>query len=165
MTFFSPSGYEFAKKKYSDFLIFYLPIDTRKNAEKFIQIIRPKAAFFIKYEFWFHFLNELKKQEIPTFLISGIFRKEQIFFQWYGSFHRQMLQSFSYLFLQNEESKNLLQSIQISKAEVFGDTRFDRVTELRTVHFQMRSSTIFPAMPSFLSQAVYGEVMKSPCKK
>ncbi len=131
VTFFSPSGYEFAKKRYSDFLIFYLPVDTQKNATQFLDIIQPKAAFFIKYEFWFHFLDQLKKRTVPTFLIAGIFRKEQIFFRWFGMLHRRMLHAFSYLFVQQEESKQLLQSIGISNAGVFGDTRFDRVAELR----------------------------------
>ncbi len=131
VTFFSPSGYEFAKKRYTDFLIFYLPMDTRQNVIRLLDIVQPKAVFFVKYEFWFHYLSELKKRHIPTFLISGIFRKEQPFFRWYGPIHKEMLNSFSYLFLQNKESKELIDGIGIFNSLVVGDTRFDRVAELK----------------------------------
>jgi len=130
VTFFSPSGYEYARKRYSDLPIFYLPSDTKQHAVQFIEIIQPKAVFFIKYEFWFHYLNELKKQHIPTFLISGIFRKGQAFFSFYGGLHRRMLSCFTWLFLQNEESKKMLDNIGLRNSGVFGDTRFDRVDEL-----------------------------------
>ncbi len=131
VTFFSPSGYEFAKKRYTDFHIFYLPIDSKQHAMNFLDIIKPKAAFFIKYEFWFHYLSALHTRQIPTFLISGIFRKDQPFFTWYGPLHRQMLRSFTYLFLQNKDSKTLLDGIGITNSIVVGDTRFDRVAELK----------------------------------
>jgi 3-deoxy-D-manno-octulosonic-acid transferase len=135
VTFFSPSGYDFTKKRYDDFLIYYLPLDTKKNAIRFLEIIQPKAVFFIKYEFWAHYLRQLNYRKIPTFLVSGIFRKDQIFFTWYGQLHRAMLSCFTHLFLQNEESKSLLQTINITSTSVFGDTRFDRVIDLRKSAF------------------------------
>lgn len=131
VTFFSASGYEYTKKRYHDFLIYYLPLDTDSNAESFVRMIQPKAAFFIKYEFWYHYLTHLKRLNIPTFLISGIFRKDQLFFRKSGVIQRRMLHCFTYLFLQNEESKTLMNSIQINNASVFGDTRYDRVKMLK----------------------------------
>lgn len=131
ITFFSPSGYEFIQKKYPELKVFYLPMDGKKNAQKFIEIVQPHAAFFIKYEFWFYYLKALNTKQIPTYLVSGIFRKEQIFFQWYGVLHRRMLSYFNYLFLQTQESKALLNNIGISNCEVYGDTRTDRVVALQ----------------------------------
>ncbi|MBK7763540.1 MAG: 3-deoxy-D-manno-octulosonic acid transferase [Bacteroidetes bacterium] len=131
ITFFSPSGYEFIQKKYPELKIFYLPIDGKRNAEKFIEIVQPSAAYFIKYEFWLYYLKTLHTKQIPTFLVSGIFRNEQIFFTWYGGLHRQMLSYFSYLFVQTHESKKLLNEIGITHCGVFGDTRTDRVLALK----------------------------------
>ena len=130
LTFFSPSGYE-VRKNYSgaDF-IFYLPIDTPSNAKKFISLINPKAVFFIKYEFWFNYLNELKNNNIPTYLVSGIFRKKQYFFKWYGAWGRKQLSCFTHFFVQNTESQHLLESIGYKNATIAGDTRFDRVFEI-----------------------------------
>jgi len=136
VTFFSPSGYEFAKKRFPDFHIFYLPMDSKQHAINFLDIVKPNAAFFIKYEFWFHYLSALHTRQIPTFLISGIFRKDQPFFTWYGPLHRQMLRSFTYLFLQNNNSKTLIDSIGITNSIVVGDTRFDRVAQLKQQVFQ-----------------------------
>lgn len=135
ITFFSPSGYEYVSKRYKTFSVYYLPIDTPNNAKKFLDLVKPRAAFFIKYEFWFHYLTELKTRQIPTFLVSGIFRSSQPFFKWYGNLHRKMLKSFTYLFVQNEESRHLLHNIGIEHNRVFGDTRFDRVLQLKGGEF------------------------------
>lgn len=128
VTFFSPSGYEI-RKNYALADVFYLPLDTRKNAERFIKLVNPQQAIFTKYEFWFHYFNELHKKQIPLYLISGIFRPNQTFFKWYGSFYRNMLKYISHFFVQNEESVSLLKNIGINQVSLSGDTRFDRVYE------------------------------------
>lgn len=128
VTFFSPSGYEI-RKNYPLADVFYLPIDTRKNAELFIKLVNPQQAIFTKYEFWFHYFNELHKSQIPLYLISGIFRPNQTFFKWYGGFYRNMLKFISHFFVQNEESASLLKNIGIHQVSLSGDTRFDRVYE------------------------------------
>lgn len=127
LTFFSPSGYEIRKNYSGADYVFYLPMDTFHNAEKFIGIVKPRIVFFIKYEFWFNYLNILKKENIPTFLISANFRSDQHFFKWYGKWFQNMLKFFTHIFVQNETSKLLLKSISIDKVTVTGDTRFDRV--------------------------------------
>jgi 3-deoxy-D-manno-octulosonic-acid transferase len=128
LTFFSPSGYE-VRKNYSgvDF-VHYLPIDTKRNAIKFISIVKPSIVFFVKYEFWHHFLGELSKRSIPTYLVSGIFRSNQIFFRWYGIWNRRVIRFFTHIFVQNKNSKELLKSIGINNVTISGDTRFDRVS-------------------------------------
>jgi 3-deoxy-D-manno-octulosonic-acid transferase len=108
----------------------YLPLDTFKNAKKFIQLIHPDLVFFIKYEFWPNYLNELKKQQIPTYLISGIFREKQVFFKWYGGFYKKALETFTYFFVQNESSLQLLHQLGKQNAMISGDTRFDRVATI-----------------------------------
>ncbi len=130
LTFFSPSGYE-VQKDYSEAdYIFYLPADTKRNAKKFIDIVNPDIVFFIKYEFWYHYLNQLNKKNIPVYIFSAIFRKNQLFFKWYGGWYRNMLKLFTKLYVQNIESQELLKSINITNTEVAGDTRFDRVYQL-----------------------------------
>ncbi|HTK18214.1 MAG TPA: glycosyltransferase N-terminal domain-containing protein [Mucilaginibacter sp.] len=127
ITFFSPSGFEIRKNTpYAD-AVYYLPLDTKLNARKFIDAIDPVIAVFTKYEYWYHFFNELHDREIPLYIISGIFRSDQIFFKWYGSLHRGMLNCVTRFFVQDENSKHLLQKIGISYVSVSGDTRFDRV--------------------------------------
>ncbi|NPA45321.1 MAG: 3-deoxy-D-manno-octulosonic acid transferase [Chlorobi bacterium] len=130
ISFFSPSGYEIRKNYELADIVFYLPSDTKENAKKIISLLKPEIVFFIKYEFWFWILKELKKQNIPTYLISGIFRKNQIFFKPYGNFYRKILLNFKHLFVQNEESKKLLERIDIKNVTTTGDTRFDRVLEI-----------------------------------
>ena len=131
LTFFSPSGYEVRKDYKGADWIFYLPMDSPIVAKRFFDIVNPSLVLFIKYEFWFYYLNEAKKRNIPLLLISGIFREGQPFFKWYGLFHRRMLQCFTHLFVQNEDVVLLLKSIGFdSKATVSGDTRFDRVVEI-----------------------------------
>lgn len=131
LSFFSPSGYEI-KKNYSgaDHII-YLPVDTKRNAEKLIKTINPGIVIWVKYEYWFNCLNELKENQIPVLLISGIFRNSQPFFKWYGKKWRTILSSFEHLFIQNESSLQLLESLNLeSKTTLSGDTRFDRVIEI-----------------------------------
>ena len=130
LTFFSPSGYEIRKNnKIADCTI-YLPLDTKQNVKRFLDIVQPKMVFFIKYEFWPNYLYELKNRNIPTYLISGIFRKNQLFFKWYGGFYRKALQSFDHFFVQSNASAQLLKSINFNNATVNGDTRFDRVAQI-----------------------------------
>lgn len=127
ITFFSPSGFEIRKNTPLADAVYYLPLDTKRNARKFIAAINPTVAVFTKYEYWYHFFNELHKRDIPLYIISGIFRENQVFFQWYGSLHRRMLQFVTRFFVQDEDSKLLLQKINIDNVSVSGDTRFDRV--------------------------------------
>jgi 3-deoxy-D-manno-octulosonic-acid transferase len=129
ITFFSPSGYELRKNYGNADYVFYLPIDTKKNAKKFIKTIQPNVAFFVKYEFWNFYLEELFNKKIPTYLISGVFRKNQLFFKWYGAWYKKMLAYFNHFFLQNKSSENLLKEIGYLNATISGDTRFDRVYE------------------------------------
>ena len=130
VTFFSPSGYEIRKNYELADVVCYLPLDSKANAQKFIEIVDPKMAIFIKYEFWPNFLNELKKKEIPTILISGILREKQLFFKWYGGFMRKSLGAFHHFFVQNTISKELLKSVNFTNTTVAGDTRFDRVSKI-----------------------------------
>ncbi len=130
VSFFSPSGYEVRKNNTIADATVYLPLDTLKNAKKFIQLTHPDAVFFIKYEFWPNYLNELKRQNIPTYLISGIFRENQAFFKWYGGFYRKALDAFTYFFVQNENALNLLHQLGKENTIVSGDTRFDRVASI-----------------------------------
>ena len=130
VTFFSPSGYEVRKNNLVADVTVYLPLDTKKNALQFLSIVRPKMVFFIKYEYWPNYLTELRKLGIPTYLISGIFRKNQLFFKWYGGFYRTALNTFTYFFVQNESSKKLLLELGKTNVAVSGDTRFDRVASI-----------------------------------
>ncbi len=130
LTFFSPSGYEVRKNYAGADIICYLPYDTPSVMRRFIDIVRPEKVFFVKYEFWGNCLEELHRREIPTYLISGIFRSRQIFFKGYGAFMRPVLRSFRHLFVQDDESCRLLQSIGITSVTVCGDTRFDRVLDI-----------------------------------
>jgi 3-deoxy-D-manno-octulosonic-acid transferase len=130
VTFFSPSGYEVRKNNSVADVTVYLPLDTQSNAQKFIELVHPDLVFFIKYEYWPNYLNELKNKNIKTYLISGIFRENQAFFKWYGGFYRTALQTFDYFFVQNDSSKKLIQSIGFNNVKVSGDTRFDRVVSI-----------------------------------
>lgn len=132
LSFFSPSGYEQVKNWQGADFICYLPLDTRKNAEDFISMLSPKAAIFIKYEFWLNFLNTLKKHSVKTYLVSAVFKGHHPFFKWYGGIFRKSLQTFDKLFIQDQASAKLLESIGINNNEVAGDTRFDRVLEVKS---------------------------------
>ena len=136
LTFFSPSGYEIRKDYQHADAILYLPIDYPNNARIFIQKANPKQVIFIKYEFWFNYLQELKTKNIPTFLVSGIFRKNQHFFKLYGGFFRGRLKAFNHFFLQNDSSKKLLSSIGFNNSSVVGDTRLDRVIKIAKEEFK-----------------------------
>ena len=127
LTFFSPSGYEVRKTNAVADVTVYLPLDTKKNAHQFLKLVHPDMVFFIKYEYWPNYLAELKKSETKTYLISGILRKKQLFFKWYGGFYRAALDTFTYFFVQNETSKKLLFELGKTNVAVSGDTRFDRV--------------------------------------
>lgn len=131
LTFFSPSGYEVRKNYRGADVVCYLPFDKKRNVIKFLDIVNPCMAFFIKYEFWKNYLDELHRRRIPVYSVSSIFRKGQIFFKWYGGTYRRVLQNFDYLFVQNEISKRYLAKIGINRVTVVGDTRFDRVIEIR----------------------------------
>ena len=134
LTFFSPSGYEVRKNYVGADLICYLPFDTILNVRRFLNLVQPKKVFFIKYEFWPNYLTALKHRQIPTYLVSGIFRKEQLFFKNYAPFYRRMLRSFTHLFVQNQTSIDLLTSIgRTENVSISGDTRFDRVLEIRAI--------------------------------
>ena len=130
LTFFSPSGYEVRKNYEGADVVCYLPFDTYLNACKFLRLVHPCMAFFIKYEFWQNYLTELHKKGIPTFSVSSIFRPNQIFFRWYGKRYANVLRCFTHLFVQNETSSKLLKGLGINNATVVGDTRFDRVMEI-----------------------------------
>ncbi|WP_188598117.1 3-deoxy-D-manno-octulosonic acid transferase [Polaribacter pacificus] len=127
LTFFSPSGYEVRKDYGLADVVCYLPVDSEKNVQQFLDLVKPKMAIFIKYEFWPNFLNGLKLREIPTILISGIFRPNQIFFKKHGGFMLKALKTFDHFFVQDQSSKELLNTFNINNASISGDTRFDRV--------------------------------------
>ena len=131
-TFFSPSGYEVRKDYKGADIVCYLPLDTPRNVKRFIELAHPSKAFFIKYEFWKNYLSELKKQGIPVYSVSSIFRPGQVFFRWYGRLagYTDVLKCFEHLFVQNEESVNLLKGIGITDTTIVGDTRFDRVLDI-----------------------------------
>jgi 3-deoxy-D-manno-octulosonic-acid transferase len=130
LTFFSPSGFEIRKDYPRADIICYLPADTPRNARRFIELINPELVIYVKYEFWHNYIYELKRRNIPLYLICGIFRKEQHFFRWYGGFFRAMLHKFTRIFVQDKPSMDLLESIGIKNYTASGDTRFDRVLQI-----------------------------------
>ena len=131
LTFFSPSGYEVRKNYEGADIVCYLPLDTPLNARRFLRLVRPVMAFFIKYEFWYNYLHILKHRGVPTYSVSSIFRPDQIFFRWYGKSYGKVLACFSHFFVQNEQSRSLLATIGIRNVSVTGDTRFDRVLQIQ----------------------------------
>lgn len=137
LTFFSPSGYEVRKNYEGADIICYLPLDTIRNARRFLRAIKPVMAFFIKYEFWYNYLHILQHRGVPTYSVSSIFRPDQIFFQWYGKGYGRVLKCFTHFFVQNIESKNLLGKLDIHDVEVVGDTRFDRVLQIKEASKQL----------------------------
>lgn len=130
LTFFSPSGYLIQKDYQGADYIFYLPLDTKRNAKKFLDIVKPEMTFFIKYEFWYHFLNQLKKSKSRVYLISSIFRQQQLFFKSYGQWYRNLLGCFDRIFVQDTKSIDLLMAISVENVTLSGDTRFDRVAQI-----------------------------------
>ena len=130
LTFFSPSGFELRKNyAYADY-VFYLPLDTRKNASAFLDIVKPEKAFFIKYEFWYNFLTQLKRHKIPTYIFSALFRPSQIFFKPWGKWYLKALSSYEHIFVQNQESFDILQIHGFTNVDISGDTRLDAVGEI-----------------------------------
>lgn len=142
VTFFSPSGYEAVNNSLIDYK-YYLPLDSPSNAKGFIEAVHPKLAIFIKYEFWYNFLKELKRREIPTFSVSSIFRPTQVFFKSIGGWNRRMLKAFDHFMVQDKSSLELLKSIGLKNASITGDTRFDRVLKIK------EDTTRFPEIESF----------------
>lgn len=137
VSFFSPSGYEIRKNYELADAVVYLPIDTPQNAAEFIRLIHPELAIFVKYEFWPNLLNQLNQKKIPTILISGIFRKNQVFFKFYGAWMRNKLKTFSHFFVQDNNSKKLLNAIGFDNVTLSGDTRFDRVVEILNLNYTL----------------------------
>ncbi|MGS2740287.1 3-deoxy-D-manno-octulosonic acid transferase [Sinomicrobium sp. M5D2P17] len=158
VTFFSPSGYEVKKGSKAADIITYLPLDTRRNAKKFLNMVKPELAVFVKYEFWPNYLSELRKRKINTILISGIFRKDQLFFKPYGGFMRHSLQTFRHFFVQDANSGELLKGIGIDRVTVSGDTRLDRVEEIlhrdNTLEFM---ETFKDGKPCFVAGSTWPE--------
>ncbi len=146
LTFFSPSGYEVRKDYEGADIICYLPLDTIRNARRFLRLIRPEMAFFIKYEFWYNYLHILKHRNVPTYSVSSIFREGQVFFRWYGRQYGHVLKCFTHFFVQNEKSRELLHGIGIDCATVVGDTRFDRVLKIKELAKQL------PVVEQFLAE-------------
>ena len=137
LTFFSPSGYEVRKNYEGADIITYLPLDTPINAIRFLRLIRPVMAFFIKYEFWYNYLHILKHRNVPVYSVSSIFRPDQVFFKWYGHQYGRVLNCFTHFFVQNEVSKELLAKIGITNVSIVGDTRFDRVLQIKEAAKQL----------------------------
>ena len=147
LTFFSPSGYEVRKNYDGADIITYLPLDTITNARRFLRTVRPVMAFFIKYEFWYNYLHILKHRNVPVYSVSSIFREDQVFFKWYGRQYGRVLNCFTHFFVQNEISKELLAKIGITNATVVGDTRFDRVLQIKEAAKQL------PLVEAFVKDA------------
>lgn len=137
LTFFSPSGYEVRKDYKGADIICYLPLDTPINAIRFLRLVRPVMAFFIKYEFWYNYLHILKHRKVPVYSVSSIFRPNQIFFRWYGRQYGRVLNCFTHFFVQNEQSRELLAKIGIDNVSIVGDTRFDRVLQIKEAAKQL----------------------------
>ena len=146
LTFFSPSGYEVRKNYEGADIITYLPLDTITNARRFLRTIRPVMAFFIKYEFWYNYLHILKHRHIPVYSVSSIFRPDQVFFKWYGYQYGRVLKCFTHFFVQNEVSRELLAKIGITDVTITGDTRFDRVLQIKEAAKQL------PVVEAFLDE-------------
>ena len=155
LTFFSPSGYEVRKNYEGADIITYLPLDTITNARRFLRLIRPVMAFFIKYEFWYNYLHILKHRNVPVYSVSSIFRPDQVFFKWYGRQYGRVLNCFTHFFVQNEISKELLGKIGINSVSIVGDTRFDRVLQIKEAAKQL------PLVEAFLMKQGDGSFVTS----
>jgi 3-deoxy-D-manno-octulosonic-acid transferase len=165
VTFFSPSGYELRKNYKNADHIFYLPLDTKQNAIKFLQLVNPTLAFFTKYEFWFHYFNELHKKKTPIVVISAIFRNSQPFFKWYGTLNRSILSFVDHFFVQDQNSKTLLNKINLTNVTVSGDTRFDRVAENARKPTEFEKVTAFCAgYKVFVAGSTWPDDEKLICK-
>jgi 3-deoxy-D-manno-octulosonic-acid transferase len=177
LTFFSPSGYEIRKNYEGADVVSYLPLDTPNNAKRFIELVQPAFAFFIKYEFWYNYLNTLNQKKIPIYVVSANFRSDQVFFKWYGGFNRSILKKVTHFFVQNANSLHLLNSIGIHQVTVSGDTRFDRVlaiaqqrkiipllTEFKGAHNILIAGSTWPVDHKLLFNAVSGLTNASALK-
>jgi len=153
LTFFSPSGYEVRKNYEGADIICYLPLDTITNARRFLRTVRPVMAFFIKYEFWYNYLHILKHRNVPVYSVSSIFRPDQVFFRWYGRQYSHVLKCFTRFYVQNEESRELLAKLHITNVMVMGDTRFDRVLQIKAAARQLKEIECFcqPAQCVFVA--------------
>ena len=160
LTFFSPSGYEVRKNYEGADIICYLPLDTITNARRFLRTIRPEIAFFIKYEFWYNYLHILKHRNVPVYSVSSIFRPKQIFFRWYGREYGRVLKCFTHFFVQNQVSKDLLKTININNVSITGDTRFDRVLEIKS----QAEENSFPIIDAFVGSSVQGDGVQPSCR-
>lgn len=147
LTFFSPSGYEVRKNYNGADYVCYMPADTPKNAQKFLDIVNPKAVFFVKYDFWYNFLSEVHQRQIPLYIFSTIFREGQVFFRWYGKKYRKVLGFFTHIFVQDDNSVKLLKNIGIENVTIAGDTRFDRVCEIT------RNAKAIPVVDKFVGES------------
>ena len=150
LTFFSPSGYEVRKNYDGADIITYLPLDTITNARRFLRAVRPVMAYFIKYEFWYNYLHILKHRGVPVYSVSSIFRPDQVFFKWYGRQYGKVLNCFTHFFVQNEVSKELLAKIGINNVTIVGDTRFDRVLQIKEAAKQL------PIVEAFVKESGVG---------
>ncbi len=150
LTFFSPSGYEVRKNYEGADIITYLPLDTITNARRFLRTVRPVMAYFIKYEFWYNYLHILKHRGVPVYSVSSIFRPDQVFFKWYGRQYGRVLNCFTHFFVQNEVSKMLLAKIGITDVTIVGDTRFDRVLQIKEAAKQL------PIVEEFVEESGVG---------
>lgn len=151
LTFFSPSGYEMRKDYKMVDVVCYLPFATRKNVRRFLQLVQPKAALFIKYEYWPQYLKQLKKAEVPTYSVSSIFMKSQAFFRWWGAPYRRLLGCFTHLFVQDEASRELLEKYGITQVSVTGDTRFDRVHQIvEEMRDPRKRNNVIPQVARFI---------------
>ena len=160
LTFFSPSGYEVRKNYEGADIICYLPLDTITNARRFLRTIRPEIAFFIKYEFWYNYLHILKHRNVPVYSVSSIFRPKQIFFRWYGREYGRVLKCFTHFFVQNQVSKDLLKTININNVSITGDTRFDRVLEIKS----QAEENSFPIIDAFVGSSAQGDGVQPSCR-
>lgn len=154
VTFFSPSGYNYAKDYPFAHYQFYLPLDSKKNATEFLNIVQPSLIVYIKYEFWYYYLTQAKQQNIPSILVSATFRKNQPFFKWYGKLHKEMLHCFKQIFVQTKQDKLLLKTIQINQVTINGDTRYDRVFAIAQQSFA--NEYLLPIMAKFKQIIVCG---------
>ncbi len=158
ISFFSPSGYDFIADKYPNFKIFYLPLDTKKNAKKWVQILSPKAAFFVKYEFWHHYFYTLSEKNIPLFMVSAVFWKDLFFFKRYGTFFRQALRKVTHFFVQDLESQQLLGNIGITNTTIAGDARFDRVLQIKKeAYSDARIESFLSSKNVFIAGSVWND--------
>lgn len=153
LTFFSPSGYEVRKDWEGAHLVCYLPFDTLLRARAFVKLVHPEMAFFVKYEFWRNYVNVLHRSKVPIYSVSSIFRDGQVFFRWYGWWYRPMLRRFTHFFVQDEHSRQLLESIGVTQASVTGDTRFDRVIDI------MQAAKPLPLVAAFAGEAAQSAVL------